>query len=85
MLCIIKKQETFETLLHGNQSDPDWEFKPLLVCFYAHWSHDVFGYLYAYNMTVQQYKQDGANLIYGLVDLTKDSTKKCKQEVIELN
>ncbi|XP_053394052.1 uncharacterized protein LOC123525859 [Mercenaria mercenaria] len=67
--------DTFEYLLHGNKSDTDWEFQPLLVCFYSHWASDVFGYLYAYNVTVQQYQQDLVKLKYGLVDLTKDTSK----------
>lgn len=71
-------QETFEYFLHGNDSDTEWVFQPFLVCFYAHYAHDVFGYLHAYNMTVLQYKQDLVKMKFGLVDLTKDSSKKSK-------
>lgn len=63
--------ESFEKLIHG-----DLEVQPLLVCFYAHWARDVMGYLYAYNMTVHEYLENGIRLKFGLVDLVRDSSKK---------
>ena len=68
-------QESFEGLLHGTGKS-GWKFRPVLVCFYAYWAKDIHGYLYAYNETVKQFKSDLVNMRFGLMDLTRDWTKK---------
>lgn len=68
-------QDSFEKLLHGDGKG-SWIFRTTLVCFFAHWAKDVHGYLYGFNETIKQYRADLANMRYGLMDLTKDSTKK---------
>lgn len=70
-------QESFKTLLHGN-GKVGWKFRPTLICFYAHWAKDIHGYLYAFNETVKQYKSDYVRMRYGLMDLSRDWTKKGK-------
>ncbi|KAL4237024.1 hypothetical protein ACF0H5_005408 [Mactra antiquata] len=68
--------EAFENLVLNKKDDPTWKFTPGLICFYAHWAQDVFGYLDAFSTTVEQYRKDNVNLVFGLVDLVKESSKK---------
>ena len=66
-------QETFQSevmTFSGSMS-------PFLVCFHATWGHDVHAYINALQRSADEFKQLGATVKYGSVDLRTQHEGKC--------
>lgn len=50
---------------------------PILVCFYTHWAEGVVPYLHAFVESVKVFRDHGAKLRFGIVDVEAQQDSKC--------